>query len=114
MYAVRMTPVEHPSDSISIEGFDTPRDAWNELLTQLERDQDALPLKLEMSHSEYVAQYQTAIDAILDTNLDLPGVVKVGSEFVYGVIESAAAVPYQPIPENVQGYPQEALKKFFG
>jgi len=81
-YAVKFTPVDRPSDGITIDGFDTPRDAWNELLTQLENDQDAVSRKGAKD------AYQTAIDVTLERNLNHPGAVEVGELFVYGVIET--------------------------
>lgn len=89
MYAVRMTPLDRPSDAMDIPEFATPRDAWNELLTQMYRDQDA-------KEDGYAEAYVEAVENALGRNWNLPGEVKVATVdlagdvvgYAYGVIET--------------------------
>lgn len=88
MYVVRMTPLDRPNDAITSGGrWEAPRDAWNNLLTELERDQDGQTFG-ETDWTLHSA-YQTAIDSVLSMNLNLPGEIKVGSEYKYEVVTAS-------------------------
>lgn len=92
MYTVRLAPADYPLDTIDITGFATPREAWNELLTQLEQDQDAYAERGLDPDGVASQAYQEAIDATLGRRLNQTGRVSVetGDKVTYSVIRQGS------------------------